>query len=54
MLETVVVILIVGAAAFFTGRSLWKATKGKKSGCGCGDACPASKKDNRLVQIKIK
>ena len=46
-IQTVIVLLIVGAAAFYVGRRLWRTVAAARasrrgdgcgSGCGCGDA----------------
>jgi hypothetical protein len=41
MLEVILVILIVGVAAFLLGRSMHRAVSTKKPSCACGHAeCP--------------
>lgn len=45
MLEYLIVACIVGAASIYIGRYIWRMTRGKATGCGCGasgDACPKS------------
>lgn len=42
MLETIVLIIIVGAAVFYTARSLGKVTGEDGAGCECSSACPMS------------
>ncbi|MBI5725170.1 MAG: FeoB-associated Cys-rich membrane protein [Planctomycetes bacterium] len=43
MLETIVVIVIVGTVLLFAARSFYRTLTGKNDGCGCGTkACPSS------------
>lgn len=50
MLEYIIVFIIVGTAAVYVGRTLWK--EGKGDGCvGCNCAAKGNKANN-LVQIK--
>ena len=54
--QTLIVLLIVGGAAFYVGRRLWRTVAaarasrrgdGCAAGCGCGDAPVASVKRGR-------
>lgn len=40
MMETVIVIGIVGTAVVLIAKSIYRTTSGKKCGCTCGDSCP--------------
>lgn len=43
MLEYLIVAGIVGAASLYIARYIWRMTRGKATGCGCGasgSACP--------------
>ena len=39
MLETIIVVGVVGAAAVAAGRSLYKTINGKNDGCNCTGNC---------------
>lgn len=55
MMETVIVIGIVGTAVVLIARSIYRTTSGKKSGCTYGDSCPMSDKcENKTTILKIK
>lgn len=49
MLEYIVVLCVVGAAAFYAGRNLWREAQGK----GCEEcSCPEKKRSaSKLIQI---
>ncbi|MBU0483254.1 MAG: FeoB-associated Cys-rich membrane protein [Proteobacteria bacterium] len=38
-METYLLWLIIGTAAFFCGRSLYRTMTGKNKGCGCSTSC---------------
>jgi len=51
-MENILVILIVGIAAFFLGRSYYKKYK-KSDACGCGcSACPTDTDSCELPEAK--
>jgi len=51
-MENIIVIIIVGLAAFFLGRSYYRKYK-KKDACGCGcAACPTDASACDLPQAK--
>ncbi len=49
MIEFIIVLLVVGVAAVYAGRNLWRETQGK----GCENCnCPEKRQSaNRLTQI---
>ena len=44
MLETILVVLIVGIAVMLIGRSLYQRRFSNKNGCSCGSPCPIADK----------
>ena len=45
-METIFVIVIIVAAAAYTGRSLYRSASAGEKSCGCADGCPISKRCN--------
>jgi hypothetical protein len=46
MFETIVVIIIVAVAAILVGRSVYRSTMARATGCACKDECPLSEMCN--------
>jgi hypothetical protein len=40
MVETIAVVVIIGAAAGYTGRVLYRMIAGRRKSCICDDGCP--------------
>ena len=43
MFENIILWLIIGAAAIFCGRTIYRTLSGKSKGCGCGCDCSEEK-----------
>jgi len=53
-MQTIIVILIVAAAAFFTGRKFYRGFRGRGGcGCGCEDSCEDARSCNTFNQFFV-
>lgn len=50
MLETIILWLIIAAAAIYSGRNIYRTLSGKTKGCGCGCDCGEERTSPPLQQ----
>jgi hypothetical protein len=53
MLENIILWLIIGAAALYCGRTIYRTLSGKSKGCGCGCACDEKQTSPPLQQEPV-
>ena len=54
MLENLILWLIIGAAAVYVGRSLFRTFSGRTKGCGCGSGSDSSPPQQFIPDLKDK
>lgn len=52
MLENIILWLIIGAAAFFAGRNLYRIFSGKSKGCTCEGGCEPLPPQQTIPDLK--